>query len=57
MEPSSSSTGTGTGGFVNSVERVGRAAIQVGSALNTAYQVGKGFAYAARYAAPLLGML
>jgi hypothetical protein len=31
--------------------------VQVGGALNTAYQVGKGFAYAARYAAPLLGLL
>ena len=44
-------------GFVHNVERVGRAAVQVGGALNTAYQVGKGFAYAARFAAPLLGLL
>ena len=54
MEPSPMSS---AGRFVNSVERVGKAAVQVGGALNTAYQVGKGFAYAARYAAPLLGLL
>jgi hypothetical protein len=39
------------------IETVGKTAVQVGGALNTAYQVGKGFAYAARYAAPLLGLL
>ena len=44
-------------GFVHNVERIGHAAVQVGGALNTAYQVGKGFAYAARFAAPLLGLL
>ena len=45
------------GGFVNNVERVGKATVQIAGALHTAYQVGKGFAMAARYVAPILGML
>jgi hypothetical protein len=49
IEPSSQG-----GGFVNNVERIGKAAVQVGSTLNTMYQVGR---TVARYAAPLLGLL
>ena len=45
------------GGFVNNVERIGEAAVQVGGALKTMYQVGKGIGTMARYAAPLLGFL
>ena len=45
------------GGAVNSIERVGRATVQIAGALHTAYQVGKGLAYAARYVSPILGML
>jgi hypothetical protein len=45
------------GGFVNNVERIGKAAVQVGGAINTMYQVGKGIGTVARYAAPLLGFL
>ena len=45
------------GGFVNSVERIGKAAVQVGGAINTMYQVGKGIGTVARLAAPLLGRL
>ena len=44
------------GGFVN-VERIGKAAVQVGGAIHTMYQVGKGIGTVARYAAPLLGLL
>ena len=45
------------GGVVHTIERVGKASVQIAGALHTAYQVGKGVAYAARYAAPLLGLL
>ena len=43
--------------FSNNVERIGKAAVQVGGALSTMYQVGKGIGTVARYAAPLLGFL
>ena len=46
-----------SGGFVNSVERIGKVAVQVGGAIHTMYQVGKGIGTVARYAAPLLGLL
>ena len=52
IEPSSQG-----GGFVNNVERIGKAAVQVGGAVHTMYQVGKGLGVAIRYAAPLLGLL
>jgi hypothetical protein len=55
IEPSSQS-GSG-GGFVNNVEKIGKAAVQVGGAIHTMYQVGKGIGTVARYAAPLLGLL
>ena len=55
IEPSSQS-GSG-GGFVNNVEKIGRAAVQVGGAIHTMYQVGKGLGVAIRYAAPVLGLL
>ena len=55
IEPSSQS-GSG-GGFVNSVERIGKAAVGVAGAINTMYQVGKGVDTVARYAAPMLGFL
>ena len=45
------------GGFVNNVDRIGKAAVQVGGAVHTMYQVGKGLGVAIRYAAPLLGLL
>ena len=45
------------GGFVNNVERIGKAAVQVGGANHTMYQVGKGIGTVARYAASLLGLL
>ena len=45
------------GGFVNNVERIGKAAVQVGGAVHTMYQVGKGLGVAIRYAAPVLGLL
>ena len=52
IEPSSHG-----GGFVNNVERIGKAAVQVGGAINTMYQVGKGIGTVAKLAAPLLGFL
>ena len=52
IEPSSQG-----GGFVNNVERIGKASVQVGGAIHTMYQVGKGIGTVARYAAPLLGLL
>ena len=55
LEPSSQS-GSG-GGFVNNVEKMGKAAVQVGGAIHTMYQVGKGLGVAIRYAAPVLGLL
>ena len=55
IEPSSQS-GSG-GGFVNNVEKIGKAAVQVGGAIHTMYQVGKGLGVAIRYAAPVLGLL
>ena len=45
------------GGFVNNVERIGKAAVQVGGAIHTMYQVGKGIGTVAKLAAPLLGLL
>ena len=54
IEPSSPSAG---GTFVNNVERIGKAAVQVSGAIHTMYQVGKGNGTVARYAAPLLGFL
>ena len=45
------------GGFVNNVERIGKAALQVRGALSTRYQVGKGIGTVAQRAAPLLGLL
>ena len=45
------------GGFVNNVERIGKAAVQAEGALNTMYQVRKGIGTVARFAAPLLGFL
>ena len=44
-------------GFVNNVERIGKAAVQAGGALNTMWTVGKSIGTVARYAAPLLGFL
>ena len=55
IEPSSQS-GSG-GGFVNNVEKIGKAAVQVGGAIHTMYQVGKGIGTVAKFAAPLLGLL
>ena len=55
IEPSSQS-GSG-GGFVQSVEKIGKAAVQVGGAIHTMYQVGKGIGTVAKLAAPLLGLL
>ena len=55
MEPSSQS-GSG-GGFVNNVERIGKAAVGAAGAINAMYQVGKGIGTVARYAAPMLGFL
>ncbi len=55
IEPSSQS-GSG-GGFVNNVEKIGKAAVQVGGAIHTMYQVGKGIGTVAKLAAPLLGFL
>ena len=55
MEPSSQS-GSG-GGFVQNVEKIGKAAVQVGGAIHTMYQVGKGIGTVAKLAAPLLGLL
>ena len=52
IEPSSP-----RGGFVDNVERVGKAAVQVGGAIHTMYQVGKGIGVAVRLAAPMLGLL
>ena len=57
IEPSSPHPNKGGGGFVNNVERIGEAAVQVGGALNTMYQVGKVIGTVARYAAPMLGLL
>ena len=45
------------GGFVNNVEKIGKAAVQVGGAIHTMYQVGKGIGTVAKFAAPLLGLL
>ena len=45
------------GGVVHTIERVGKASVQIAGALHTAYQVGKGVAMVARYAAPMLGFL
>ena len=53
IEPSSQSGSSG--GFVNNVERIGKAAVQVGGAIHTMYQVGIGTV--AKLAAPLLGLL
>ena len=55
IEPSSQS-GSG-GGFVNNVEKIGKAAVQVGGAIHTMYQVGKGIGTVVKLAAPLLGFL
>ena len=55
IEPSSQS-GSG-GGFVNNVEKIGKAAVQVGGAIHTMYQVGKGIGTVAKLAAPVLGLL
>jgi len=55
IEPSSQSGSSG--GFVNNVERIGKAAVQVGGAIHTMYQVGKGIGTVAKLAAPLLGFL
>ena len=55
IEPSSQS-GSG-GGVVNNVEKIGKAAVQVGGAIHTMYQVGKGIGTVAKLAAPLLGLL
>ena len=52
IEPSSQG-----GGLVNNVERIGKTVVQVGGALNTMYEVGKGIGTGARYAAPLFGFL
>jgi len=45
------------GGFVQNVEKIGKAAVQVGGAIHTMYQVGKGIGTVAKLAAPLLGFL
>ena len=55
IEPYSQS-GSG-GGFVNNVEKIGKAAVQVGGAIHTMYQAGKGIGTVAKLAAPLLGFL
>jgi hypothetical protein len=55
IEPSSQSGSSG--GFVNNVEKIGKAAVQVGGAIHTMYQVGKGIGTVAKLAAPLLGFL
>ncbi len=58
IEPSSHALATGSGGgFVNNVERIGKASVGVAGAINTMYQVGKGIGTVARYAAPMLGFL
>jgi hypothetical protein len=49
IEPSSQG-----GGFVNNVEKIGKAAVQVGGAIHTMYQVGKGIGTVAKLAAPPL---
>ena len=51
MEPSTGQK------IMRGVETVGRTAVQVGGALNTMYQVGKGIGTVARFAMPLLGLL
>ena len=55
IEPSSQSGSSG--GFVNNVEKIGKAAVQVGGVIHTMYQVGKGIGTVAKLAAPLLGFL
>ena len=58
IEPSSQGQSSSQGGgFVNNVERIGKAAVQVGGAIHTIYQVGKGIGTVAKMAAPLLGFL
>jgi hypothetical protein len=54
IEPSSQS-GSG-GGFVNNVEKIRKAAVQVGGAIHTMYQVGKGIGTVAKLAAPFTGI-
>ena len=58
IEPSSQGQSSSQGGgFVQNVEKIGKAAVQVGGAIHTMYQVGKGLGVAIRYAAPVLGLL
>ena len=58
IEPSSQGQSSSQGGgFVQNVERVGKAAVSIGSTINTMYQVGKGIGTVAKLAAPLLGFL
>ena len=38
---------------MNNVEKIGKAAVQVGGAIHTMYQVGKGIGTVAKLAAPL----
>ena len=57
LEPSSQCWHPPGGGFVNNVEKIGKAAVQVGGAIHTMYQVGKGIGTVAKLAAPLLGFL
>jgi hypothetical protein len=45
------------GRFLNNVEKIGKAAVPVGGAIHTMYQVGKGIGTVATLAAPLLGIL
>jgi hypothetical protein len=58
IEPSSQGQSSSQGGgFVNNVERIGQAAVQVGGAIQTMYHVGKSIGTVAKLAAPLLGFL
>ena len=40
------------GGLVNNIEKIGKAAMQAGGALNTMWTVGKSIGTVARYVAP-----
>ena len=42
---------------MNNVEKIGKAAVQVGGAIHTMYQAGKGIGTVAKLAAPFLGFL
>ena len=54
IEPSSQGQSSSQGGgFVQNVEKIGKAAVQVGGAIHTMYQVGKGIGTVATVCRPL----